>query len=148
MCTLLQVCTCIYTRACVHMCVRGMGCGRKALSFLWKIILLIRSAYHRRLLNIIDLDCLPGVSYTLMFVKMPAGFNQSRQPEVRGLPFSGGAQIPRGTIACQLRLLPPHWNGWFVFGQHGWWWALRVWCKVDHIGGSIVLGSLEDNSCP
>lgn len=65
-----------------------------------------------------DLDCLPGVSYTLMFVQMPAGFNRSRQPGVRGLPFSGRSRIPIGAPACQLGELPPSWNGWFVFGQH------------------------------
>lgn len=58
------------------------------------------------------------MSYALMFVQMLAGFNWCRQPEVRGLPFSGEARIRIGAIACQLRELPPRWNGWFVVGQH------------------------------
>lgn len=103
LCKCVHICThvYVYTRLCM-----GCGAGEKHLLFSAELCCELDPAYQRGLLSITNLDCLSGVSYTLMFVQIPAGSNQFRRPEVRGLLFFGRTQIPISVVACQLRELP------------------------------------------
>lgn len=88
----MHVCTHVSVHTCVCM---GCGAGEKHLLFSAELCCGLDPAHQRRLLSIIGLNCLPGMSYALM----PADFNPFRWPGVRGLPFSGKAQILISVVA-------------------------------------------------
>ena len=128
---------CRYVSLCAHVCI-GYGTREKYFLFSAKLCCGSDMAYQRWLLSITDLDYLPGVSYILMFMQMPAGFNHPKWPEVKGLPLSGDPQIPI-SVACPPRELCAG-MAWFLYGQHDWQWALKVSCKVGHVRGSDISG--------
>lgn len=125
----------------------GCGAGEKHLLFSAELCCGLDPAYQRKLLSITDLDCLPGVSYTLIFVQMPAaGFNQCRGLEVRRLPFFGRTLIPIRIVACHLRDLPVEWlvslwPTWLVVSFEG---LMQSWPHKRQ----ITLGSLGNEACP
>lgn len=121
LCKCVHVCTCVYVYTCVCM---GCGAGEKHLLFSAELCYGLDPAYQGKLLSITDLNCLPGVSYTLVFVQMPAGFNQFRRLEVRRSPFFGRTLIPIRIVACHLRDLPVEWlvslwQTWLVVSFEG-----------------------------
>lgn len=124
----------------------GCGAGEKHLLFSAELCYGLDPAYQGKLLSITDLNCLPGVSYTLVFVQMPAGFNQFRRLEVRRSPFFGRTLIPIRIVACHLRDLPVEWlvslwQTWLVVSFEG---SMQSWPHKRQ----IALGSLGNEACP
>lgn len=109
------------------------------------MVLPIRSAYHRRLLAITDLGCLPAVSPTLVFVEMPARFDQSRS----------GVCLPRRKSDSLSVLLAVREENCLLAGMGGLSLASRtssefrrVQCQVGHIRGSECSGASGGCSLP